>query len=276
MRLGQLARKLAIPPSEITDFLTTQGVPSVEGANARLSDEQLAMVLQRFAPEGFRDEMFQTDEPAIAEEIPVASVIAVQSVVEPDVVNETVVVVTESVTAVKVEDVAAKAVDAVETPNPEKPEVIKAQKVALSGLKVLGKIELPEPKKKIVEAPLEGENLPEAAEAPVPENNRPAFEKRKPVPFKKERREQREQRPAKNPIALAREREARAAEEKKREEEKRKKEQRTLNYQNRIKAAAPTKSARLINENDLIRLSDTDLKPEPKTWFGKFWRWFTT
>jgi hypothetical protein len=277
MRLGQLARKLAIPPSEISDFLASQGMTSVEGSNTRLTDEQLTIVLQRFAPGGLPDDNIKIEEPVVVVEEPVAVFFPATPVDEivADVVE---VEKDEPVLVLNTNEDDPFEEKLSESETTDRPEVIKAQKVALSGLKVLGKIELPEPKKKVIETPTT--ELPEASTegttevtaVPAKENNRPAFEKRKPQPYKRERREQR---PAKNPIALAREREMQAAEEKKREEEKRRKEQRTLNYQNRVKAAAPTKAARLIDE-DVEGMSDADLKSEPKTWVGKFWRWFTT
>jgi hypothetical protein len=277
MRLGQLARKLAIPPSEISDFLTSQGMPSIEGANTRLTDVQLSTVLQRFAPEGLPEEILQNEiittqveQLTPTPEAPVLEAVAEHANEELDATNKELDAPEE---VVNVQPESTPEIKLAEDGSTDKPEVIKAQKVALSGLKVLGKIELPEPKKKTTELPADEPTSTEIVkESPAPDNNRPAFEKRKAQPYKQERREQR---PTKNPIALAREREARAAEEKKREEEKRRKEQRTLNYQKRVKAAAPTKAARLIDE-DVMNMSDAELKPEPKTWFGKFWRWFTS
>ncbi|RAW00100.1 hypothetical protein [Pseudochryseolinea flava] len=270
MRLGQLARKLAIPPSDITDFLATQGAAPLEGANTRLSDEQLSIVLQRFAPNGFNETNINIDDTLLSQpsESPQEnfsnhhedqSEEIISNAPAPMSADEPLAVVTET-TATSDSDVESEG----------KIETIKAQKVSLSGLKVLGKIELPEPKKKVQE--VQPEDSEASSEDKPTENNRPPYEKKRPHHFKKDRREQR---PTKNPVALAREREARAAEDKRKEDEKRRKELRTLNYQKRVKPAAPTKAARLIDE-DVVGMSSADLKPEPKTWLGKFWRWFTT
>jgi hypothetical protein len=257
MRLGQLARKLALPPSEITEFLASQQIAIADGANARLDENQVSIVLQRFAPGLLADQLQQE---AVAEET----------------VAETVVVIEETVPVVSAE-IAEAAPDVEETGADEeeegeqKTEVIKAPKVALSGLKVLGKIELPEKKKKAEDtAPTAlAEETKNASEVPSESPKKPEREQRRTDP----RRRDRDQRPKKNPIALAREREAREAEEKRKEELRLKKELRTQNYMKRVQAKAPTKAARL-NREDVIDLSEVDLTPAPKTWLGKFWRWF--
>ena len=193
MRLGQLARKLAIPPSEISDFLISQGMSSIEGSNTRLSSDQLTVVLQRFAPGELSVENLQNDEAPEADEgveaAPVvASLVSTDLEVPENIASSSVESEPEIVSAVEPE----KLDDAAEG----KVETIKAQKVALSGLKVLGRIERPEPKKKTVEPA--GETASESSEPAPQENNRPPYEKKRPHQFKKERREQR---PAKNPIA---------------------------------------------------------------------------
>jgi hypothetical protein len=264
MRLGQLARKLALPPSEITEFLTSQQIAIADGANARLDENQVSIVLQRFAPGLLADQLQQEateDVPPVAEE-PIA---------------ETGVIVAETV-SVAVTEIAEPAPDVDETGADEaekgeqRSEVIKAPKVALSGLKVLGKIELPEKKKKAEDTPPIAAETQDASEVPPESPKKPEREQRRPDPRRRDR-DQRDQRPKKNPIALAREREAREAEEKRKEELRLEKERRTQNYMKRVQAKAPTKAARL-NREDVIDMSEVDLRPAPKTWLGKFWRWF--
>lgn len=267
MRLGQLARKLALPPSEITAYLASQQIQISDDANARIDENHVTVVLQRFAPDLLNAQIVETDETpvpeievSVHEKLPAVETESIQTVSEEPVVDAP---VSENPT----EDLNTS------TPTTAEVELIKAPKVALAGLKVLGKIELPEKKKKPeatatslvnLETPAEGEQP--VAEKPAP----PQRERRKPD---NQRRDQRDQRPRKNPVALAREREARAAEEKRLEEQRLRKEQRTQNYMKRVQAKAPTKAAKLVNE-DLIDMSHVDMRPEPKTWIGKFWRWF--
>ena len=254
MRLGQLARKLALPPSEITAYLASQQMSIVDGANTRLDENQVTAVLQRFAPDllstGIQTE---ADEPVEVAEIPAPS-------------DE----LTEQPAAAEQPPVEEGNPETVSTEKPEEIETIKAPKVTLSGLKVLGKIELPEKKKKPeteasgIETPAsETDENTVAVSSPPRERRRPDHK----------RSNNRDQRPKKNPIALAREREERAAEEKKKEEQRLKKERQTENYMRRVQAKAPTKAARIIKE-DVIDSSSVDLRPAPKTWLGKFWRWF--
>lgn len=156
----------------------------------------------------------------------------------------------------------------------EKPtEVIKAPKVDLPGLKVLGKIELPEARKKEAE-PQEGvekvEPSPNTDASAKPRLQRSRTDQNKRQDLRKERNN----RPYINPIALQREREARAAEERKRMDAIKDKESRTEYYLRRVKSNAPTKAARIysepVEEHVLVE------KEKPKTWLGKFFRWLTT
>jgi hypothetical protein len=133
----------------------------------------------------------------------------------------------------------------------------------------LGKIELPEKKKK-PEEPLLTDETP-AQENPNTTTEQPQRPERRRSEYN--RRDQRDQRPRKNPVAAAREREQREAEEKKIEDQRKKKEQRTKNYHTRVQTKAPTKAARLVDE-DTVDISNEDLRPAPKTLLGKFWRWF--
>lgn len=261
MRLGQLARKLALRPSQIVDYLATKQIFPDEGSNARLSDEVTERVVMHFAPERLNEIM------AVEEKSP-------EPLAPPAPANE------EPVTTQAVEEVVA--VEAASPPmmevTEEKPEVeiIKAPKVELSGLKVLGKIELPEPKKKtapVTELP-EGTVVTTEGEA----ENIPATEKkqRRLEPrVNTQRRDNYPQRPARNPIAVQREEQARKEEEKRKAKLEREKEKRTQYYLQRVKTGQPTRAAKMVDE-PTESLSLKEEKPAPKTWFGKFLRWLNT
>jgi len=155
-------------------------------------------------------------------------------------------------------------VEPVPSTNQEKPEVIKAPKVELSGLKVLGKIELIEPKKK--EKP-PAEPVVQDTKTETQEKVRPG-RKQIPIKAKKEPAQQ----PWKNPIALQREREAREAEEKKREAAEREKEKRKEHYLKRVKVGQPTKPARIFDEPLEPQISQMPEKRPLSIW-GRFMKW---
>lgn len=239
MRIGQLARRLGIPPTEISGYLGAQNIHTEAGANSRLSSELLVKVITHFAPEKLSEIMAAPVEEPVVEKVEVAEVILETPIVEE--------VIVESVIAEQPQ------VDA----TPELPaEVIRVPKVELQGLKVLGKIDLPEPKKKEVVQPAE--------EQPLQQPSRPRRE------FQKRTNERREW---KNPLEVKRQEEARRAEEKKKEQAERQKEKRASHYYNKVKSV-PTKAVRRIEEDVVVE--DVETKTPPKGLFGKFLRWLRT
>jgi len=234
MRLGQLARKLALRPVEIVDFLARQSIQIDSGNNSRIEDEHVLLILQKYAP----GQLIENVEKEIAEEekapeVPtlgniVTDVPAIQSIAEEKTITEE-----------------------------EKIEVIKAPKIELSGLKVLGKIELPETRKKEPVA-----NTEEPNDQPPTERER------------RERTNQSQQRPAKNPIALQREREAREEEAKRREQIERDKEKRTLHYLKKVNVAQPTRPVKIQEEK--IERKQVTKEPAPTTLWGRFRRWLNS
>jgi hypothetical protein len=234
MRLGQLARKLDLRPAEIIQFLATKNIHQEDDVNAKLADDYVALVFEQFAPE--------------------REVEKISEIIAP------VVMPPEPTSDLKTFDENIKTVTIPETDVTEKSEVIKAQKVELSGFKVIGKIELPEPKKK------QTDSLQEESE---PERSKEFRRDKRSLDYK------RPQRPAKNMIALQRENEALAAQNKREEELQQKKEKRTQNYLKKVKAHQPTKAAKIVNE-DAEEMSAAELAEPPKTWMGKFIKWLTT
>lgn len=254
MRLGQLARKLAIRPIEIVNFLAFKDILVEDGSNTRIEDDHVAMIVRKFAPERTEDILTPHPTDALADdEVRIPAENTSFMLHEP---------------AVELANAEAeKPPDGVKPE--EKLELIKAPKIELSGLKVLGKIDLPETKKK--ESPpadLEssGENTPaEPARNPWPQE-------RKTYP---QRRDRQNSPTRKNPIALQREREETEAEERKRAQIERDKEKRALHYRKKVKEAPPTKRVRMVEEH-VEELSAAALVESPKTWWGKFLRWLNT
>jgi hypothetical protein len=240
MRLGQLARKLEVRPIEVVEFLATKNIHIDTGTNTKVAAAHATLALQHFAPHVHLEDMPETD---------------IQGVELPD-----------PGPPAPVEEVRASIEEAVVPPDstvqqdPERIEVIKAPKVELSGLKVLGKIELPEIKKK--------------SDEPIAEDNTAE----PPKELKREKRNSNHKtqpRPAKNPIAKQREEEELEAKKKRDEALRLQKEKRTQNYLKKVKNQQPTKAARFMRE-ETEEMSTAQLQEPPKTWWGKFLKWLTT
>lgn len=233
MRLAQLARKLSIKQSEVIEFLATRQITVQDSSNARIEEEHMKIVVGHFAP-------------ALLEEI------SAQSAEEEKI--ESAEVPIEVVATPQLEPIAPA--EAVIENNDQPTELIKAPKVELAGLKVLGKIELPEPKKK--ETNSEGSTT---EEKPTKKFGQPR------------ERKQFERRDNRNPISLQREREEREAERKRQEQLKLEKELKTKRYLNKIKQQ-PNKPVKLVKEE--VEEVVTVEEPQPTTLWGKFIKWLRT
>ncbi|MBK5280372.1 MAG: hypothetical protein JJE09_16055 [Bacteroidia bacterium] len=247
MRLAQLARKLVIRPTVIVEFLINNNIQIEDGSNTRLEDEHVALIMQKFAPSRAAE---------VAAELAVEKEIEVESPIPETHEIDTPQELAESNTDISIIEPQVEI------------ELIKAPKVELSGLKVLGKIELPEPKKKDLE--IETESIEKEETATAEPEKKARQENRKPYP---NRKESFEQRPRKNPIALERERDAIEAEKKKRTQLELEKEKRAQHYRKKVKVAPPTKSLKLVKE-DVEEMAL--LEPVPKTLWGKFMKWLNT
>ena len=262
MRLGQLSRKLALRTSEIVEFLAGNQIRIEEGSNTRLEDEHVALIMQEFAPSRIEEVIGEPDENEETESAAAQAEASDSSkrsdALEIDLNNQASEEAPDDKSLVDVNEIRE-----------EKTEVIKALKVELPGLKILGKIEFPEPKRKELPqvdaaATVEGSSIPEESKKPRPEMRRGS-------PPKTERRDQRQK---KNPIALQRDQEAKEAEGKRKYQAERKKELRTQHYFKKVKAPSPTKALRLMNEPvEEITAEKTKL---PKTQLGRFLKWLTT
>lgn len=249
MRLGQLARKLSLRPSQLVDFLAEKNIQTEEGSNTRIADEHARLIVMHFSPESLEEIM-----KPVAEET---------SQTEPESVVEEPVQIDESIPAAAEQKTAEQGVVSGDKLVHEQaePEVIRVQKIELSGLKVLGKIELPEPKKK--EPKPEGETSGEEQQR---------TERRNPAKSKHPKRDQRTWR---NPLEVQRQREARELEERRKAELEREKEKRKHHYQNKVKQVKQPKRVKPLNEQVAVK-KPVDTRPVPKTWLGKFLRWWTT
>jgi hypothetical protein len=216
-------------PADIVALLEKHGFQIGEGTNTRLTNDQVATVNKHLGitpTEGM---------PAVIDEKPEEAAVTTPAD-DPE--------------------------ESIEPAAPEvlTPEVIRVERVELSGLKVLGKIDLPEPK---TPAPEQVDDREQGADTGKRRDTR---EKKG---FERKRSGNR-----KNPVAFQRERESEALRQKKIEEAAEKKERRTRRYYETVKQLPPTKPARIIND-PVERFEPGELATRPRTWFGRVLYWLT-
>ncbi|MEQ8359519.1 MAG: hypothetical protein RH860_08530 [Cytophagales bacterium] len=263
MRLAQLARKISKKPAEIIDFLASQGIKIEASSNAKVADEHASMVLLAFAKDLNPDSEQEAESQEVeTEQMPELLLSAEADKPSPlqdmEIPAEETSTVAEGDT--KTMEMAAEKAQPI--------EVIKAPKVELAGLKVVGKIDLPEPKKKVIEEPKEQEEekaVREAAPSRGLQNSRRADKNYR----------DRDRKPRMNPIALQREREQREVRRMKKEEEKKLKELRTKRYLSKVKPAIEQKSQKKRRKADDQPEQMKPQKKKSKGFFGKIVSWLT-
>ncbi len=238
MRLGQLARKLNVRPADVFAALPPGTLQVEWNSNTRLSPELVREAVQFFRPDNWTNvvaELLEEESTGIADE-------EVKPIVPPERQPET---------AGSAPEVPAEP----EQPEP-RPELIKAPKIELPGLKVIGKIELPEKKPK--------------ASAPEAETTEPKPEK---LRYNAGKRERPQKNPyTKNPIALAREQRQRELEKQKRIDDQVEKERRTKKYKEKVARHKPPKPVAEKKPTVIPTRAETHTKPEASPW-GKFKKW---
>lgn len=251
MRLAQLARRISVKSSEISSFLASKNIEIENSSNAKISDEHVQVVLEYFAPELLKGEEVAVERSEPLEEIN-------EEVAE----DEGLVIIDDSATVPEssVEDEIL-------------PEVIKPIKVELPGLKVVGKIDLPEPKTKEQSESSEevGATNDESNTAEKPRTKYQGDNKRTRRPVKDIDRRSR-----KNPIALKREREEQEALRKKLEQKEKEKELRTQRYLKKVstKVSPPKPLKRANHEDEYEDFVEEEAKP--KTFLGRIINWFVS
>ncbi|WP_424961020.1 hypothetical protein [Ekhidna sp.] len=282
MRLGQLARKYDIPLQEIIDYLKEETGEKFH-ANAKLYDAIETQIFKHFdlypddpvlepeeqieekEPEQSFDQ--PTSEPMSPEE-DIASVdgeLAIHSAPSEDL--ETSVTSEQELEAqprpnddevIQTDKLLELLENEEATPDLEKVKLIKAPKKELPGLKVLGKVDLPEPKKKA-----------------EPEDQKKKPERTRRPQLSEEEREKRR-------LKAKRKKEAYEARQEKRckeQEAHRLKELKAKHYQEKLRKAENIRQKKEVSkaeqEQSLEPLPATR-KKEPKTLLGKWWRWMNT
>ncbi len=280
MRLRQLSRKLEVNPDKIIRLLSEAGHELENDANSKLSEEQVEIIHAYFSTaDEFGDPIEKTEEETQEESTEASEEEVNQEMEVPlappaDITNQ----VSDSH--------REKAIELTETPSTgrlfkaiedeeEDPSVefIKAPKVELEGLKVVGKIDLPEPKQ------------PEPKVEPEEDDQRVDFKK-----DKQNRRSRSNQRGNQNkgrkhrlnPVEYQRRKEERETERKKREKARKIKEKKKQHYISQVKAkpAAKKKVKKIIEEEvsseaPILYQSKTPKSKEvkKKNPLRRFWGW---
>lgn len=256
MRLAQLARKLSLKSTAIVDFLATQGVVLEDSANAKIDELHARTVIAHFAPA-----LLEAEAEAIAREQEVVEASLTAETIELPAVIEMVKLFEEE-SATEAETETTLSVETVE----ELPDVIRAPKIELSGLKVLGKIELPEKKKK------EEQEVSPTGDVLEIEGTEPRLKPRE----KKLTDRKRAERPKRNSLSEARERERREQEEKRKAEEEKRKELRKQKYLQTRQAKTPLRVEKVKVEKEIKKAPAKRKKEEPVSLLTRFMRWLTS
>lgn len=278
MRLGQLARKYDIPVQEIIEYLKEETGEKFH-ANAKLYDAIETQIFKHFdlypddpvlEPEAQTDieEIHESIQPH-KEESPADDIASVEGeLAAPEEIppatheNEP----EEELPTHREDEVIQtdKLIEMLESEEGlmglEKFKLIKAPKKELPGLKVLGKVDLPEPKKKS-----------ESEEK----------DKKSHQPHKKQRPQLSEEEKEKRRLKAKRKKEAYEAWQEKRRKEKeaqRLKELKAKHYKQKLKKQETQKNkpkAKVEPQHE--ESQHIQKKPkEPKTLLGKWWRWMNT
>ena len=146
MRLSQLARKLNISQAEINGFLKRRGINHKGGGNTKMAEDHVALVIEYFEPEllekaeNIEEPVSKEADQKIQEEQEITEVLEEEKEeLVPEAPGEKDKPIPETQandTVVEVEEV-------------EEIEVIRAPKIQLEGLRVVGKIDLQEKEKKV-------------------------------------------------------------------------------------------------------------------------------
>jgi hypothetical protein len=278
MRLAQAARKLSITTEDIVDFLEIRGVSIEKDSNTKLDEEAVEILYKYFeieeesaikVEEDYKKNKSDVQEEELegeSEEGNEESEVKQES--EKSVEEEKVIPLNEAQPDVEDRAISIKksfkTVDELlegDDENPNDDFVIKAPKVELRGLNVVGKIDLPEPKPK---------SKPDQ-KAEIDQKRGQIVSKKRPQrsPKNKQKRELSPSEIRKREVDREARKQERIKKEKKRKREEFYKEKilkpKQIEQQNK-----PKKRKSLVEE------ASNQKKPTPKTVFGKFWRWLNT
>lgn len=265
MRLGQLSRKLNVSIPEIVTIVADEfGVTIGDHPNIKLDDSYVDYISNKFNKS---DVVIKTKE-ALDKEADLKPSDDVETLVE------------ESVNEVENEqEVEAIENSATEEP-PKEIETIRAKAAKLEGLKVVDKIELPEPPPPVMveidgvmydKAELKKQRIAERKERDA--NRKKEAAKREAAGKKRVKKK-----PVKKELSFSEKRriEEKRERELKHKEEKFKRKRQKKHYESKHKIIPPVnkkKKEKVVAEIEEVVI---ETRPEPKTLLGKFWRWLNT
>ena len=267
MRLSQIARKLGVAPSTVSELLVKKGYDEPKNGNAKLNEDQVSALYKHYditvftEPEVIKElaseEIEETEEGVVFEkdekEHSSKEVMVADEVEQSEPSKEEQEFIPEQ-SEVDQGDI---------TEEPSSVEVIRAKKVKLEGIKVLGKIELPKPvEKKVGDPPTEAEE----------KSDKPRNQKRSARSNQKRRK--------KRPELTIEQKQA--AQERKRIREKKQREQRLKEkkqayFQEKIrhkqKEAAAAAQKRKKKKEQAKQTTPERTKINTKNPFKRFWLW---
>lgn len=258
MRLGQLSRKLDVDSEAIVKLIEKNFREVNNHPNIKITEEELEFVTNHFAPAKPK-----VEEPKELETAPIAEV---ESTPSEEIVREQ----TTPEKPAFVESLRPKVITLEEEFNEKKKELetFKAEKPELEGLKVVGKIDLPEPKPKAPKEPKE-EKTPNGTQT----INERGVKQRN---YKKGNRQNNNR----NPVEAARKR---AENQTKREKEahlKKLKEQKKKHYEETVKAKIADKpkkkkKKKFVEQQAVqsTQQSSKHLAPKSSNPIVRFWKW---
>lgn len=283
MRLTTLARKIDISPGQLIEFLEENDIAVANGHHTKLDQETINMVMEHFMPEHTSDNTeipigTEAQDPKQPEE-PEKPVESDEpepgEIVEEDSTETINVLVAKSDIPLVTEDVEQEkeprsgTIEDLE--NAADIDLIKVKKVKLEGIKVVGKIELPEKPKKEEKAAADQEEEAEAessdAQVKRPSSRSRKFDRNR----KKNRRQHGRQSLSYEERMKEEEREKLKLRRRRENEEKRRK---TIFYEKNIKpktTPAPTKKKRKKHTTNF-----ENAQPEiavHKNPLIRFWEW---
>ncbi|MDZ7607191.1 MAG: hypothetical protein U5K79_16740 [Cyclobacteriaceae bacterium] len=264
MRLTTLARKVGRTPSQIIAFLENNQIEITNGANTKLDDAAIALVLEEYEIELVKPRETAVELPVEPEEIIAEIPVEVEEIpVEPIVdIAEPEIPPLEEIPKVR-----TGTIDDLESGDHSEIDHIKAKKVKLEGFKVVGKIELPQ---KPVKAPVTEE------EASTPEEVKKADPVRSPrkqrSDFQKhDRRPKHDRQPLTYEERLKKEERIRDSElQKKLQEDK---ERKVRYYEQHIAPKAPAKAPKKKPQNANSAQAAKPSKVVYTNPLHRFWAW---
>lgn len=288
MRLTTLARKIQITPTKLIEYLKKNDIAINNGVNTILDSKTVAMVLDKFSPTADKDSI--SAEPLVGEEKsevastpegpentePEVEIISSQITKSPEIKGEATesMVVVESTVKISSEKKSTTpktgTIDDLEQGLLEDIELIKAKKVKLEGIKVIGKIDIPEKVKKVHTSDEEVKTKPDQNElksdsAVNKDKQKKKFNKQKSLKADKNRRPLSYE----EKLKLEEREKLRLQKQKARKEKERKKKYYLKNIQPKAVGQPVKKKNKVIDENILT-------KPKVvvhKNPLRRFWDW---